>query len=68
LFTIFWGTPSQPGSLCNIREYINWKQVNKSASVSSVEDEFVIHAFKAHVLASICTYLKIGSPEDDIEH
>ena len=28
---MFWGTPSQPGSLCNMREYISHKQVDKEA-------------------------------------
>ena len=68
IFGIFWGTPSQPGSLCNIREYINRKQVNKTATVFSVSDEFIMHAFKGHLIASICTQLKISSPNEAIEH
>ena len=68
LFLIFWGTPSQPGSLYNIREYINRKQVNKSVSTFNVADEFVLHAFKAHLLANICKHFHISSPQDNIEH
>ena len=68
LFVIFWGTPSHPGSLCNIREFINRKQVDKGVSTFNIADEFVLHAFKAHLLASICNHLDIGTPEDNIEH
>lgn len=67
LFVTFWGTPSQPGSLYNIREYINRKQVTKNASVFNVADEFIMHVFKGHLIANICTQLKIASPQDDID-
>lgn len=68
IFAIFWGTPGHPGSLCSIREYINWKQVNRSATVFSVSDEFIMHAFKGHLVVSICTQLKIASPKNAIQH
>ena len=68
IFCIFWGSPSQVGSLCNIREFINRKQVNKSVPVFSIGDEFAMHAFKAHLMADICKHLEIGSPQDNIDH
>lgn len=68
IFFTFWGSPSHIGSLCNIRELINRKQVNKSVSVFSVGDEFVTHAFKAHLTAGICKYFDIRSPQDHIDH
>ena len=68
IFTVFWGTPLQPGSLCNAREYISRRQVSKDVKVFSVGDEFVLHVFKAHLAASICTILKTGLPTDPIEH
>ena len=50
---MYWGTPSQPGSLCNVREYISRKQVDKEARVFNAADEFLIHTFKSHLLASL---------------
>ena len=46
IYMIYWGNPSQPGSLCNLREQINRKQVDKSAKVFNVGDEFLLHCFK----------------------
>ena len=68
IFFIFWGDPSLPGSLCNIREYINRKQVDKGVKVFNVGDEFITHAFRAHLIASICCHLKLKSPDDEINH
>ena len=68
IFVIFWGDPSLPGSLCNIREYINRKQVDKGVKVFNVGDEFITHAFRAHLIASICCHLKLKSPDDEINH
>ena len=68
IFTTFWGTPSQQGSLCNAREYISRRQVRQNVKVFSVGDEFMLLVFKAHLAASICTILNIGLPTDPIEH
>lgn len=45
-----------------------YHQVSKDVKVFNVGDEFVLHVFKAHLAASICTILNIGSPTDPIEH
>ena len=63
-----WGTPTQVGSLCNIRELIRRVQVDKAGKVFNVCDEFLLHAYKSHLIAAICTELNIDSPEADIEH
>lgn len=68
VFSIFWGTPSDTGSLCNMREFIGRKQVSKSVKVFNVGDEFLVHTFKAHFIARICSILSITLPSDDIEH
>jgi hypothetical protein len=68
VFGIYWGTPSDVGSLCNIRELISRKLVTKTVKVFNIGDEFLIHAFRAHFMASICSILNIKSPADDIEH
>ena len=47
---IFWGTPAQPGSLCNLRELIRRVQVDKGVRVFSVGGEFILHAFTVLVL------------------
>jgi hypothetical protein len=53
IFLIFWGTPAQHGSLSNMREQVRRHQVEKNVK----GDEFLVHAFKAHLLASICSML-----------
>ena len=68
VYSIFWGTPSDIGSLCNMRELINRKLVTKSVKVFKVGDEFLVHTFHAHFKARICSILGIRSPKDDIEH
>ncbi len=68
LYTIFWGTPSQAGSLCNLRETVRRTQVDKGVKVFSVGDEFLVHVFKAHLTARICQVLKLQSTDDTIEH
>ena len=68
IFLIFWGIPSQPGSLCNMREIIRRLQVDKTAKVFNTADEFVLHAFKAHLQAHICHLLGLKSPSDPIPH
>ena len=68
LFHIFWGTPSQVGSLCNMRESVRWMLVDKTVKVFNIGDKFIIHVFKAHLKASICQVLNINSPTDNIPH
>lgn len=63
-----WGKQSDPGSLSNLRCLINRTLVDKSAKTFSVADEFVVHAFKAHLLAAICTHLNVSSPSEPIDH
>ena len=60
LYMILWGTPAQPGSLCNLRELLNRKQVDKAVKVFSTGDEFLLHCFKAHLKARICTFFKLA--------
>ena len=68
VYSIFWGNPSEFGSLCNMREYVNRKQVDKNVKVFNVGDEFLMNVFNAHLQARICSILKIGSPTDNIQH
>ena len=68
IYQMFWGTPSQSGSLCNVREYISRKQVDKEAKVFYVADEFLLHTFQSHLLARVCSLLGISSPLSDISH
>ena len=64
----YWSIPSNPGALSNLREYINCTQVDKAGKRFSVADEFIIHAFKAHFIAAICTHLNIPSPAERVPH
>ena len=68
VFNIFWGSPSQPGSLCNLREYIHRVRVSKEVKVFNVGDEFLLYAFKAHLIARLCTVLNVDSTDDPTEH
>lgn len=66
LFAIFWGTPSQAGSLCNLREVIRRTQVDKSAKVFNTADEFLMQAFQAHLLSSVTSSLGCCDASDDL--
>ena len=68
LLNVFWGSPSHVGSLCNIRELVRRVQVDKKGKVFNVCDEFLLHAYKSHFLAAICTQLHIDTPDDAIAH
>lgn len=65
---VFWGSPNHIGSLCNLREYVRRVQVDKNGKVFNVCDEFILHAFKSHLLAAICTQLKLQSLDTPIVH
>ena len=43
-------------------------QVDKGVKVFNVGDEFLMHVFKAHLTASICSSFKINSMTDAIPH
>lgn len=68
VFLLFWGKPAQPGSLCNLREVVRRVQVNKAVKVFNVGDEFLMHAFQAHLIAGILTVLQIENTSDPIHH
>lgn len=66
IFLIFWGTPAQHGSLSNMREHVRRLQVDKGVKVFNVGDEFLMHIFKAHLVASICSILQVNSTLETI--
>ena len=68
LFVMFWGTPAQPGSLCNLREIIHRTQVDKSAKVFNTADELLMHTFRAHLLTSVTFLLHRDDESDTIIH
>ena len=68
LYDMFWGTPAHPGSLCNLREVIHRTQVDKAAKVFNTADEFLMHTFRAHLLASVTSSLGISNASQSIEH
>ena len=61
LLLAFWGKVNQPGSLCNLRSHL----VDKLGNTFSVTDEFICHAFEAHLSAAVCEELSIESPDDE---
>ena len=40
----------------------------QSVKVFNVGDEFLVHCFKAHLAARLCTLLKLSSSSDDVQH
>ena len=68
VFSIFWGSPQEIGSLCNLREYIKRLRVDKTVKVFSIGDEFLVHTFKSHLRAAICSIFKVKLPEESIPH
>lgn len=68
LLLAFWGKVNEPGSLCNLRSRINRLLVDKAGKTFCVIDEFICHAFQAHLSAAICEELHIESPDDEIPH
>ena len=63
---MFWGSPAQTGSLCNMREVIRHLQVDKGVKIFNIGDEFLLHVFKAHFKASILPILNIQTPSASI--
>ena len=43
------------------------KHVGKEVKVFNVGNEFIQHAFEAHLFAAITNYLKLSSPTDTID-
>ena len=68
IYSMFWGSPTQVGSLCFMREVIRRQQVDKDVKVFNTGDEFLLHVFKAHFKASIMPILNIQTSSDNIPH
>ena len=68
LFLMFWEPHGNAGSLSSLRDTINRKQVDKPVKIFNTGDEFLLHTFKAHLAARICTHLNLTSTSDDIPH
>ena len=68
IFQVYWGKPSEPGTLSNLREILDRKQVDKKVKIFSTCDEFLLHAFKSHMIAAICQVLGVDNPNADIPH
>ena len=51
-----------------MREHVQRLQVDKGVKVFNVGDEFLIHVFKAHLVASVSSLLQINSTSDTIPH
>ena len=61
IFITFLEPHGNHGSLSSMRDKINRKQVDKGVKVINVGDEFLVHTFKAHLAARICTHLYLSS-------
>lgn len=52
----------------HVREYVQRLQVDKNVKTFNIGDEFLVHAFKGHLTAAICTLLKLKSQDDPVAH
>ena len=68
VFSIFWGIPSQHGSLSSLRCIIHRLQVDQKVKVFNIGDEFLMHTFQAHLTNAIMDYFNITDPSDTIPH
>ena len=68
LLQAYWGNPTTVGSLCHLHNYINRGLVDQTGKVFNIADEFLIHTYKAHLIAAMCRYLGIVAPTDRILH
>ena len=68
IYTAYWEPHANRGSLSSMRDKVNRKQVDKGVKVFSTGDEFLLHSFKAHLIARICSHFNITSTADDIPH
>ena len=68
VYQILWSTPAQPGSLCNLREIAQRTQVSKAVELFNAADEFLVHAFKNHLIASMLRELSIKMESEPIHH
>ena len=68
ILSSYWGNASTPGSLHHLREIICRNKVDHKGKVFSIADEFIQHAFSAHLIAAICHEFKISSPSESIPH
>ena len=67
VFTFFWGAPNQPGSLCNLREITRRTSVDKGVKNFNTGDEFLLHAFRAHLKAAVASSLTINT-NGEVDH
>ena len=68
ILLVFWGKNTLPGSLSNLRAFVNRILVDKAGKTFHIIDEFIQHVHTAHLLAAICDELQIESPHDNIPH
>jgi hypothetical protein len=52
----------------NLRELITRVQVDTGVKVFNVGDEFLLHAFKAHLTSGVLTQLQLGNSSNHIAH
>lgn len=61
-----WGSERDKGSLCHLKDVCSRRQVGRDVKVFNIGDEFIRHAFEAHLLAAVTNYFKLSSPAQNI--
>ena len=64
---MFWGAPSQDGSLCNLR-IIRRLNVDENVQVFNIGDKLLMHTFQAHLTTAIMEQLKLDDPSAQYDH
>ena len=68
ILSSYWGNASTPGSLYHLREIVRRHKVDHKGKIFGTADEFIMHCFRAHLIANICCQLQINSPSEPIPH
>ena len=63
VFLLFWGSPTEIGSLANIRCLLNRKNVDKDAKKFQPSDEFLQNVLQSYLVASLTHFLEMESPD-----
>ena len=66
VFGALWGSELDKGSLCHLKDLCGRRHASNDVRVFYVCDELLFHAFEAHPLAAVTSYLQMSSPSSEV--
>lgn len=63
VFLLFWGSPTEIGSLANLKCLLNRKDVDKDAEKFEPSDEFLQNVLQSYLVSSLTHFLGMESPD-----